>query len=120
MELHPSSDHISNVLEDALNERNLIFTAASLTNMGFESMDEIAQAVERAITICNCNGLSVTEHFKTVYISDHDSHTVRRDWKLSKLGYTLVMMNGSCENPVVGRLQIEMLKKYMAHSRDES
>jgi hypothetical protein len=120
VEQSPARDHLSDLLEEAMSERQFFFNASSLRNIGFNSPVEIAEAVERAISVCNCSGLSANEHFKAVYLSDNDSHTLCKDWRLSRFGYTLVMLNGSCENPVVGRLQIEMLKKYLQHAYDQT
>ena len=100
-------------LEEAINNQNLIFNARSLADMGFATHAEISAAVERAIRVCSHNGLPIKEHFKPIYIADYNSHTVSRDWKLSKLAYTLVMINGTCDNPMVGRLQLEILNKYL-------
>ena len=106
-------------LEEAMNDQNLIFNAASLRDIGFNSFIEITGAVERAMAVCNCNGLSVKEHFKSIYISDNDTHTLQRDWKLSKLAYTLTILNGASDNPLVARLQMAILKKYLDQSEKE-
>jgi hypothetical protein len=120
VEQSPARDHLGDLLEEAMNERHLLFSANSLRNVGFDSPADIAKAVERAISICICSGLSATEHLKAIYLSDNDCHTLYKDWRLSRFAYTLVMLNGSCENPVVGRLQIEMLKKYLKHHDNET
>ena len=104
---------IVDALDEAMTDRNLIFNATSLRNVGFGSLLEITEAVERAMAICNCNGLPVKEHFKSIYISDCALHTLQRDWKLSKLAYTLTILNGACDNPAVARLQFTMLQKYL-------
>src|SRR5688500_9050535 len=84
----------ADALEEAINDQHLIFSARSLVDMGFATLPEISMAVERAIKVCSTNGLLIREHFKPIYVADHDTHTVSRDWKLSKLAYTLVMING--------------------------
>jgi hypothetical protein len=101
--------------EEAMIDHKLVFNARSLCDVGFEPNNEVTAAVERAMRICSSNGLSIKEHFKTIYISDSDTHTVQRDWKLSKLAYTLAMMNGASDNPMVGRLQFEVLKNYLTN-----
>ena len=104
----------SREIEEAINDRKLLFKAGSLIEIGFASMPEVTAAVERAMKVCYNNGLDIQEHFKAIYISDNDKHTICRDWKLSKLAYTLVMINGACDNPMVGRLQLEILNRYLA------
>jgi hypothetical protein len=104
----------SSVVEDAMNDQNLIFTGNSLRDIGFASYTEIEDAVQRARSVCTCSGLPVQQHFKTIFISDDDHHTVERDWKLSRLGFTLSILNGSPDNPLVARLQMAILNTYLA------
>jgi hypothetical protein len=100
-------------VEEAVNDRNLVFNAASLSKIGFESFEEIDQAVERAMALCYHNGVSPREHFKTFFIADEDTHTLRKDWKLSRLAYTLVLFNGTSNNPVIARVRFEIIKQYV-------
>ena len=103
-------------LDDAIHEQSLIFSTRSLVDIGFDPCDEICSAVERAMQVCNHNGLPVNDHFKPIFVSDNDAHTVCKEWKLSRLAYMLVMMNGASDNPMAGRLQYEVLRVYMQKS----
>jgi hypothetical protein len=103
----------ANVVEEAMNDRNLIFTANSLLDIGFRSRSEIEECISRAKSVCTCNGLPLHQHFKSIYISDGDRHTVQREWRLSRLAYTLAILNGSSENPLVARLQMAILNSYL-------
>jgi hypothetical protein len=100
-------------VEEAVNDRALVFNALSLRKIGFESLVEINKAVERAIAICYHNGVSPREHFKAIYIADEETHTIRKDWKLSRLAYTLAIFNGASDNANVARLQFEIVKNYL-------
>ena len=104
----------ADILEDAMNDRNLLFNANSLLEIGFRSGDEVEQAIARAKSICTCNGLPLYQHFKTIYVSDDGHHTVQRDWKLSRLAYTLSILNGASDNPMVAKLQMTILDRYLA------
>jgi hypothetical protein len=104
----------SAVVEDAMNDCNLIFTGNSLLDIGFKSYSEIEDAIQRARSVCRCNGVAMHQHFKVIFISDEDHHTIQRDWKLSRLAYTLSIINGSSENPLVAQLQMAILKTYLA------
>ena len=73
--------------EEALIDHELYLTATSLYDMGFQRDEEIYLAVERAMKICDMNGLPIREHFRTIYVADDERHTVIRDWKLSKLAH---------------------------------
>jgi hypothetical protein len=120
IELRYAYDHNpGELLEEAVNDKRLIFNARSLQKIGFESLPEISVAVERAMTVCRSNGLSIKEHFKPIYLSDQRTHTVLKDWKLSKMAYMLAILNGPTHNSTVARLQLEMLKHYMETSTIE-
>lgn len=85
--------------------------ASTLESVGFEPPEEIVYAVEKAMRICSHCGVSLSGNFKIIYIADEANHTVRRDWRLSKLAYSLVMLNGSTDNPIVGQMQLEILRR---------
>jgi hypothetical protein len=101
------------VMEEAVNEQYLTYRATTLYSLGLGPMEIIEKAVERAMTVCSENGVLVEEHFKTVYISDNNSHSLSKDWKLSRLAYTLVLINTCSDNPLVGRMQLELLNAYL-------
>jgi hypothetical protein len=106
-------------VEDAIHEQLLTFNTRSLVDIGFDPCDEICSAVERAMQVCNYNGLPVNDHFKPIFVSDNDAHTVRKEWRLSRLAYMLVMLNGASHNPMAGRLQYEVLKVYMQKTDED-
>jgi hypothetical protein len=114
IELRYAAAHeLEDAVEEAINDQKLTFSARSLRDIGFNSLGEIASAVERAMMICSRNGLAIREHFRPVYLSDNSTHTIFKDWKMSKLAYTLVIINGDTANCAVARLQLEMLKTYL-------
>lgn len=108
----------SEPLQDAMNDSNLIFNANSLLDIGFSSVAEIESAVERARSVCLNSGLVISQHFKTIYISDEGDHTVQRDWRLSRLAYTLSILNGSSDNPLVARVQMTILNTYLEKDKN--
>jgi hypothetical protein len=99
--------------EDALYERSLKYSASALEDVGFRRHYDIEIAIERAIKICSANRLPIREHFKSIYVADDSNHTVKKDWRLSKLAYTLAILNGDPEIPVVGRMQLEIINKFL-------
>lgn len=107
-----STKSVLDDFEEAFNNRELHFMASTLEGVGFEPMEEITYAIERAMRICRNCGVPLRKHFKTIYIADDAHHMVRRDWRLSKLAYSLVMLNGPTDNPMVGRVQLEILSRY--------
>ena len=109
----------SEPLQDAMNDSNLIFNANSLLDAGFRSGEEIEIAVERAKSVCMNSGVVISQHFKSIYVSDEGHHTVQRDWRLSRLAYTLSILNGSSDNPLVARLQMTILNAYFEKDKNQ-
>lgn len=95
---------------DALDESNLNFRTSSLEII-FEDQGEVYLAIKRAMQIFNTCGLPIRNHFKAVYTADISIQSVKVEWKLSKLAYCLVILNGNPDNPVVGKMQVELLKQ---------
>jgi len=97
---------------EAIADNELIFRASTLNEI-FHDQDEISKALNRAMCICNNCGLPIREHFKAIYMADYSIRSIKLDWKLSKLAYVLSVLNGNPENPIVGQLQIELLKQFI-------
>ncbi len=92
-------------------EQNLVYYASEAAeNMGFETLEELQDAVKRAIELCLSTGLPINCNFKRVFTST--SLGIVFDWKLSALAYHLVQLNGSASNPQVAKMQLELLKMF--------
>ena len=92
-------------------ERNLVYYASEAADeMGFESYDELQEAIKRAIKICETAGLPLQNNFRRVFKSSLAG--VAFDWKLSVLAYRLVQLNGDTANNRVAKLQIDLLKNF--------
>ena len=83
--------------------------ASDLLKEGF-SVKDIMEAVRRAMSICRTGGVDLRPHFQLVY-TQLDG-TLVRDCRLSDLGYSLVVMNGPADHPLVARWQIRMAREY--------
>jgi len=105
----PVPPHIKAFLE-AVSDMDLYLTAESLTDI-YRSQKELELAIDRAMHICNSIGLPLEQHFRRRYISDSMHHIILQDWKLSKLAYCLILVNGDPDNPAVGRIQWELLNR---------
>ena len=92
-------------------EHNLVYYASVAGNeMGFETFDELQEAVKRAMELCLSIGLPINRNFKRIFRST--SLGILFDWKLSVLAYHLVQLNGGTSNPQVARLQVDLLKMF--------
>ena len=56
------------------------------------SDDEIDESIKNAISICHLVGIESKYHFKKIYVFDVDYNVINIDWRMSKKGFNLVIM----------------------------
>jgi hypothetical protein len=99
-------------LRQGIEESKLIYTASQLEDMlQLENPEEIYWAIQKAITVFKTLNLNSKKHFKQVYCAQNN--TISIDWKLSRLGYLLVLINCDSEHPLVAKAQIELIRNKM-------
>jgi hypothetical protein len=88
---------------------NLLYYASeAVTEMGFDSPEELHDSVKRSMEFCLSAGIPIKGNFQRVYKCFNDR--VMYDWKLSVLAYRLVCLSGKSSNPNVARLIIQLIK----------
>jgi len=96
-------------LRQGIEESQLIYTASQLKEvLQLESQEEIHRAIQKAINIFNTLNFNSKKHFKQVYCAQNN--TISIDWKLSRLGYLLVLINCDSEHPLVAKAQMELIR----------
>ena len=109
--LYPSYvDAYANVLDDVreiLLSRHLIHYACSLQERCMLDDNQLENAVQRALRVCIAAGISPTEHFRKIFV--YAGSDIRQDWLVSDLGLQLIMLNADISNPIIARMQIELL-----------
>lgn len=109
-------DRLNEVLEsfeEALDFNTLQYSLEALEQFGFEDLDSIQTAVGRAIRVCKGLGIEPRKHFRYYYSVDLQSREACRQWRVSKLGFYLVLCNGEPVNPYVGSFQLYILRKLL-------
>ncbi|GAB4246388.1 MAG: hypothetical protein Tsb0034_25330 [Ekhidna sp.] len=101
--------HIRTFIE-AIEQLDMQFTSASLENI-YRSDRDMEMAIARAMRVCRNIGLPLERHFRRRYLANSSQHTLQTDWKMSKVAYCLALVNGNPDNPMVGRIQWELLRK---------
>ena len=94
--------------QDTMNDSELKFLASEMLKDGFNNMEEINDAINRAIQICRTASIPLRSNFKSIYLSNNGE--VICDWKLSSLSRKLVIINAAASLPFVAQIQIELLK----------
>lgn len=109
--LYPSySDPYANILDDVreiLLSRHLIHYARSLEERCMLDEEQLEKAVQKALRVCIVAGISPTEHFRKIFV--YAGVSLRCDWLVSDLGLQLIMLNADISNPIIARMQIELL-----------
>lgn len=84
----------------------LRYRASDLISIGLSPHD-LEVALRRAMTTCRVAGKQIRKHFLPIYTSIGGK--LVRDCKLSRLAYTLVLLNANVQNPSVARFQLKVL-----------
>lgn len=111
--IYPSyADEHSTVLDDIRDifiSRRLIHYAGSLKERCLLNDTELESAVQKALTVCVTAGINPEEHFRHIFV--YSGEVLGKDWLVSDLGLQLIMLNADIGNPIVARLQVELLSK---------
>lgn len=81
-----------------------------LSEMIFEKtweIEELKDAMQRAVSACNANGVDIGQNFKCLYLGSREG--LVKDWLLSSFARNLIILNMNPRHPHVGRLQTELL-----------
>ena len=95
---------------EAMEQLDMQFTSASLENI-YQSARDMEMAIARAMRVCSNIGLPLERHFRRRYLANESLHTLETDWRMSKVAYCLTLVNGNPDNPMVGRIQWELLNR---------
>ncbi len=82
----------STEFEDAFYDSMLVYSLFDLSGLGNISEENALQALQKSIETCCLAGININHHFKQVYIFDTSIHTLRADWRLSRTGLNLIII----------------------------
>jgi hypothetical protein len=71
--------------------------------------EEITMAINKAIQVCQLNGIDPAGHFHAMYVFNEKTHNTYYDWRMSRQGFALVLMNVPPVNSMIARWQWEMV-----------
>lgn len=78
--------------EDAFYNANRRYSLRHLVFSGNVSEDNIVDALQKSIQICNLAGINSRHHFKKIYVYDAAVNTICIDWRMSRNGVNLMIM----------------------------
>jgi hypothetical protein len=107
-------NRIDPVLEafiNRVNELNYRYYASELLNRIIKSSDfNLDLAIRKAIAICKITGLPSQEHFTCIYRSD--SFGLQKDWKLSELACSIIIISYESSSDKINEIQNALLDYY--------
>ncbi len=75
--------------------------------------DEIMTAIGMAMKVCRLNQIDPAEHFRSLYIFDETSHNTYSDWRMTRQGFALVVINTPAHNTAIARWQWQLINSIM-------
>ncbi len=81
-----------------------------LERAGIREEEEMDRALLRAMQVCQSLDIPLEENFRMVYRNKDDK--ILKDFKLSELASSLLMMNANTTNVYVARTQVELIRHF--------
>lgn len=113
LELVRQETRISTELKDFADfVRSLEFTfhADHLLLAGLQP-EEIDTAIRRAMKICRLNEVDTADHFQTLYVFDETNGNTYCDWRMTRQGFSLAIMNAPHDNEIIAHWLWELAMK---------
>jgi hypothetical protein len=74
------------------------YSLIKIPNQKRISEEKLMEALEKSLRVCQMAGINSQQHYKKMYVYDTDNQTVHIDWRMSKRGFNLMLMQMSSEN----------------------
>jgi hypothetical protein len=78
--------------EEAIHYSKLHYSLRHLTFTADISPENILEALQKSLQICQLAGIESKHHFKKIYVYDASLKTLHIDWRMSKKGFNLMVM----------------------------
>lgn len=79
-------------IENAFYESMLIYSIRHLKVFENISQENILNAIQKALQICQQAGINSKHHFKKIYVFDSTRGNLFVDWRMSKTGFNLLII----------------------------
>jgi hypothetical protein len=101
---HLRDNHfINNEFEDALQNSRLRYSLRHLNFMDDISQEQIMEALQKSMQVCHLAGINSIQHFKKIYVYDSEVSTMSIDWRMTKKGLNLMIMQTAPVNEKMAR-----------------
>jgi hypothetical protein len=89
-----SSDYLIHIndFEEAIYNSKLHYSLLHLAFVESISPENILEALQKSLQICQLAGIETKHHFKKIYVYDLENNAMHIDWRMSKKGFNLMVM----------------------------
>lgn len=94
--------------EEVLHSLEFKYNTGHLALSGLKP-SEIRTSINRAMKVCRLNHIDTADHFRSMYIFDEKTGNTYCDWRMTRQGFTLVVMNTPAISPAIARWQWELI-----------
>lgn len=99
--------------EEAFHDTMLVYSLLDLAILGDLSEENFQKALQQSIETCYLAGINSNYHFKQVYVFDNTIGTLRIDWRLSKTGLNLIIIQTPLLNNKMAIWQLKLAENNM-------
>ncbi|MBC7525821.1 MAG: hypothetical protein H7239_15465 [Flavobacterium sp.] len=79
-------------LKESILHSKLQYSSIDLKLIQEMTYGEVEESIKNAIEICHLVGIESEYHFKKIYVFHVDNNSINIDWRMSKKGFNLVIM----------------------------
>lgn len=92
-----------NDFEEALQNSMRRYSLRHLNFMEDNSEEQILEALQKSMQVCRLAGVNSVQHFKKIYVYDPRLSTMQIDWRMTKKGLNLMVMQTPFMNEKMAR-----------------
>ena len=89
--------------EEALRSSMRRYSLRHLDFMDDISQEQILEALQKSMQVCRLAGINSVQHFKKIYVYDPEVSTMHIDWRMTKKGLNLMIMQTPSMNEKMAR-----------------
>lgn len=97
-----------NRFEEAFYQSKLIYSIRHLQLGGDFAQQDIEEALQKVLQICQLVRINSKHHFKQIFVFDADKNTIYVDLRMSKSGFNLIMMQLPSTNKKMAHWLVEL------------
>jgi hypothetical protein len=98
-----NNEFMMNEFEEALQNSMRKYSLRHLNFMDGISQEQLLEALQKSMQVCRLAGISSVQHFKKIYVYDPEISTMHIDWRMTKKGLNLMIMQTPSINEKMAR-----------------